>query len=272
MKTAPSRSVSIFPTGTPSIGANNVGIFAHNATRGLVVAASVNAPDAVLTYFASPSSLRETMPICLKRSSRFSARVFNSKAAPAGMSTNTWTLPAVRLAICNWERSALVSCEMKSSSCCLLVSGKRAQVDALDDQLCLARFRFFDRFKFCEMFFDRFDELVDSLLEPQHLHVDKLQSRQLVADLGGKFGRLQHHGEDRPPGVLREVDLLADVIGGGGVGESMRTKALQVSIAWTICTRQVFPALIAARSIQTLMPACDIFPTMVSTTSVSRLE
>ena len=74
---APTRSVSNLPTGTANIGENKAGIFAHNAASVLVVAEAVRAPVDVLTYFASPSNLRETMPICLKRSSRFKARVFS---------------------------------------------------------------------------------------------------------------------------------------------------------------------------------------------------
>ena len=78
IKAAATTRVAIFPPVAPSADEKRAGIFSHNAISGLTVARAENLPVATLTKLGSPSSRRETMPICLKRGSRFSAAAFNS--------------------------------------------------------------------------------------------------------------------------------------------------------------------------------------------------
>src|SRR5690349_4074603 len=66
----------------------------------------------------------------------------------------------------------------------LFVGGEGLQVDALDDDLRLARLWFLHRLELGQEFLKSLDELLGGALESELLDVDELQAGQLVADLG----------------------------------------------------------------------------------------
>ena len=107
--------VRILPVVVPKMDANKAGIFSHKTSKKLSVAVAVSIPNVILTNFRSPRILRDMTPICLKRLSRFSARVFSPNAVVAGISIKTCTLPVATVDIFNRDRSALEIIEMNSS-------------------------------------------------------------------------------------------------------------------------------------------------------------
>ena len=77
------------PATTPNMEGNRDGKPNHSKFSNPIVAVVVSTPRAILTNFESPRILREVMPTCLNRFSRFNAIVFKVKASVAGMFTNT---------------------------------------------------------------------------------------------------------------------------------------------------------------------------------------
>jgi hypothetical protein len=81
--TSPARAASIItrliilPSAVPTMEEKMEGIFNHNDRAGSILAVVDKAPMEGNTYFESPASFIAVMFICLKRSSRFKAIVFN---------------------------------------------------------------------------------------------------------------------------------------------------------------------------------------------------